>query len=240
MSCRTAGLDSRRGEHGAEAVTISVVLGEDTMLFREGIRAVLELEDDVELVAEAGTYDDLLAAVDTHRPDVVLTDIRMPPSQTDEGIRAATEIERRHPGTGVVVLSQYVEPGYAAHLFERGSTGRGYLLKERVGHPGELGDAIRRIADGGSIVDPRVVDALMQTRSGPDADPLADLSDREREVLAEMASGASNAAIGERLHISPRSVEKHVASIFMKLHLEPSAETNRRVQAVLVHLGAAS
>jgi len=221
-------------------VTTSVVLAEDTLLMREGIRSVLSLEDDVELLAEVGTYDELLAAVDEHRPDVVLTDIRMPPTQTDEGIRAAAEIEVRHPGTGVVVLSQYVEPMYAARLFERGSQGRGYLLKERVGHPGELGEAIRRIADGGSMVDPQVVDALMQSRVGASSDPLADLSDREREVLAEIATGASNAAIGERLHISPRSVEKHVASIFVKLHLEPSSETNRRVQAVLVHLGAAS
>ncbi|MFV0317200.1 MAG: LuxR C-terminal-related transcriptional regulator [Microthrixaceae bacterium] len=221
-------------------MTTSVVLAEDTLLMREGIRAVLALEDDIELVAEVGTYDDLLVAVDEHRPDVVLTDIRMPPSQTDEGIRAANEITERHRGTGVVVLSQYVEPAYATHLFASGSEGRGYLLKERVGHPGELGVAIRRVAEGGSMVDPRVVDALMQTRSGADDDPLAELSDREREVLAEMASGASNIAIGERLHISPRSVEKHVASIFVKLQLEQSPETNRRVQAVLVHLGARS
>lgn len=219
-------------------VTTSVVLAEDTLLMREGIRAVLALEDDIELVAEVGTYDDLLDAVDSQRPDVVLTDIRMPPTQTDEGIRAANEITERHRGTGVVVLSQYVEPTYAAHLFAHGSEGRGYLLKERVGDPGELGDAIRRVAAGGSMVDPRVVDALMQARPGAGDDPLVDLSDREHEVLAEMASGASNIAIGERLHISPRSVEKHVASIFMKLHLEPSPETNRRVQAVLVHLGA--
>ncbi len=220
-------------------MTTRVVLAEDTLLMREGIRAVLELEDDIELVAEVGSYDELLLAIETHVPDVVLTDIRMPPSQTDEGIRAANAVGKRYPATGVVVLSQYVEPAYAARLFERGSQGRGYLLKERVGHPGELGDAIRKVADGGSIVDPQVVDVLIESRSDAGFDPLAELSEREREVLAEMATGASNNAIGEALHISPRSVEKHVASIFVKLQLEPSPETNRRVRAVLVHLGAA-
>lgn len=216
--------------------TIRVALAEDSLLMREGIRAVLSLEDDVEVIDEFTTADDLLAAMPTLRPDAVVTDIRMPPTHTDEGIRAANRIRADHPSTGVVVLSQYVEPEYAIHLFAHGSQGRGYLLKERVADPGELHSAIRTVVDGGSVMDPQVVDALMADRA-PAPTLLDRLTDREREVLAQMAAGSSNGAIGETLFISARSVEKHIASVFTKLDLPPDDTTNRRVRAVLVHLG---
>ncbi len=205
---------------------------------REGISASLALDDDLDLVAACGSYDELLAAVELHRPDVVLTDIRMPPSQTDEGIRAANLIRDTNPGTGVVVLSQYVEPDYAVRLFAAGSDGRAYLLKERVGDIDELASAIRRVAEGGSVLDPKVVDALIEGRSKEASSVLDRLTDREREVLAEMAKGGSNAAIGEALFISARSVEKHIGSIFTKLDLPETDDVHRRVRAVLVYLGA--
>jgi len=205
---------------------------------REGISASLALDDDLDLVAACGSYDELLAAVERHRPDVVLTDIRMPPTQTDEGVRAANLIRDTYPGTGVVVLSQYVEPDYAVRLFAAGSDGCAYLLKERVGDIDELASAIRRVAEGGSALDPKVVDALIEGRSKEAASVLDRLTDREREVLAEMAKGGSNAAIGEALFISARSVEKHVGSIFTKLDLPETDDVHRRVRAVLVYLGA--
>lgn len=203
---------------------------------REGICASIELDDELELVAACGSYDDLLTAVDLHRPDVVLTDIRMPPTQTDEGIRAADHIRTEYPEIGVVVLSQYVEPDYAERLFADGSDGRAYLLKERVGDIAELSAAIRRVAAGGSVLDPSVVDALIDGRSGNVSSVLDRLTEREREVLAEMATGGSNAAIGATLFISARSVEKHIGSIFTKLDLPETDDINRRVRAVLVYL----
>ncbi len=160
----------------------------------------------------------------------------MPPTQTDEGIRAASEIRASNPDVGVVVLSQYVEPDYAMRLFEEGSNGRAYLLKERVGDVEELAWAIRRVADGGSVVDPKVVDALINARTDATPTVLDRLTDRESEVLAEIAKGGTNAAVGEALFISPRSVEKHVNSIFMKLDLSHETDTNRRVRAVLLYL----
>ena len=192
------------------------------------------------MVASCGSYADLLAAVETHRPDVVLTDIRMPPTQTDEGIRAADHIRTEYPGIGVVVLSQYVEPDYAMRLFADGSDGRAYLLKERVGDIAELSAAIRRVAAGGSVLDPSVVDALIDGRASNAPSVLDRLTEREREVLAEMATGGSNAAIGANLFISPRSVEKHIGSIFTKLDLPETDDVNRRVRAVLVYLAAAA
>ena len=206
---------------------------------REGIGALLALDDELELVESCESYDELIAAVDHHHPDIVITDIRMPPTQTDEGIRAANHIRDRHPDMGVVVLSQYVEPEYAVNLFESGSEGRAYLLKERVADLSELGAAIRRVAEGGSVVDPRVMDALMASKANRESSVLDRLTDREREVLAEMAKGGSNAAIGEALFISARSVEKHINSIFTKLDLPPTDDLNRRVRAVLIHLGVA-
>jgi DNA-binding NarL/FixJ family response regulator len=182
----------------------------------------------------------LLASVAEHDPDVVVTDIRMPPTQTDEGIRAANEIRASNPDVGVVVLSQYVEPDYAMRLLEGGSGGRAYLLKERVGDAEELVSAIRRVADGGSVVDPKVVDALIDARRTSTSTVLDRLTEREGEVLAEIAKGGTNVAVGEALFISPRSVEKHVNSIFMKLDLSHEEDTNRRVRAVLLYLADAN
>ena len=205
---------------------------------REGIISVLALSDEIDLVDSCGSYDELIAAVAEHEPDVVITDIRMPPTQTDEGIRAANEIRKMHPDIGVVVLSQYVEPDYAMTLFDEGSDGRAYLLKERVGDVEELATAVKRVADGGSVVDPKVVDALIEARTR--ASSVVDrLTERETEVLAEIAKGGTNAAVGQALFISPRSVEKHVNSIFMKLDLSDETDSNRRVRAVLLYLADA-
>jgi DNA-binding NarL/FixJ family response regulator len=216
-------------------VTIRVIVAEDALITREGIVRLLERLDGVEVVGEAGDRDELFAAVDALHPDVVITDIRMPPTHTDEGIRAAVELRDLHPDVGVVVLSQYVEPGWAVELLGGGSARRAYLLKERVAQPAELHDAIRRVAEGGSVVDPQVVEALIaaQSRTGP----LAVLSPREREVLAEIATGRSNAAIAEQLVLSQRAVEKHINSLFGKLGLGEQPELHRRVTAVLLHLG---
>jgi DNA-binding NarL/FixJ family response regulator len=219
-------------------VAVRIVLAEDSYLMREGISALLALDDELELVAGCENYDELMAAVAEHEPDVVLTDIRMPPTQTDEGIRAAREIRAAFPSTGVVVLSQYVEPAYAMKLFSDGSEGMAYLLKERVGDLDELAAAIGRVADGGSVIDPKVVDTLIDAKARQAPSILERLSEREAEVLAEMAAGGSNTAIGEALFISPRSVEKHINSIFTKLDLPPADDTHRRVRAVVMYLGA--
>lgn len=219
-------------------MVLRLVLAEDSYLMREGIGALFALDDDLDLVATCETHEGLMAAVTEHRPDVVITDIRMPPTQTDEGIRAARQIRTEHPEIGVVVLSQYVEPDYAMRLFEDGSEGRAYLLKERVADLDELSAAIRRVHEGGSVVDPKVVDALISARSRDDGSSILDrLTEREQEVLAEMAKGGTNAAIGEALFISARSVEKHIGSIFTKLDLSESVDANRRVSAVLLYLG---
>ena len=218
-------------------MALRLVLAEDSFLMREGISALLALDDELELVAACESYDELLAAVEQHRPDVVLTDIRMPPTQSDEGIRAAIVIRAEHPRTGVVVLSQYVEPEYAMRLFENGSDGRAYLLKERVADLDELGGAIRRVADGGSVIDPKVVEALIGVETNREPNALDRLTERERDVLAEMATGKSNSSIGEALFISARSVEKHINAIFTKLDLVQTDDVHRRVQAVLVYLG---
>ena len=218
---------------------LRVVLAEDSLLMREGIASVLALTDEIDLVESCEDYDGLIRAVAEHEPDVVVTDIRMPPTQTDEGIRAANEIRTSNPDVGVVVLSQYVEPDYAVRLFEEGSNGRAYLLKERVADVNELATAIRRVADGDSVVDPKVVDALIEARISKTTSIVDRLTEREREVLAEIAKGGTNAAVGQALFISPRSVEKHVNSIFMKLDLSHEADTNRRVRAVLLYLANA-
>lgn len=206
---------------------------------REGIAAVLAMSPDIELIATCANLDELLRAVTEHGPDVVVTDIRMPPSQTDEGIRAANLLRKDHPSIGVVVLSQYVEPAYATNLFEEGSEGRAYLLKERVGDPDELASAIRQVATRGSVIDPKVVDALIATRSKEQNSVINRLTEREVEVLSEMAKGGSNTAIGATLFISSRSVEKHINSIFTKLDLAQEPDSNRRVRAVLVYLSEA-
>ena len=211
-----------------------VVVAEDAFIVREGVRMLLE-NAGYELCAAVEDYDELIEAVEEHGPDVVITDIRMPPTRTDEGIRAAREIRETHPGTGVVVLSQYVEPVYALNLFNAGADGLAYLLKERLGDLGQLENAISEVMAGRSVIDPRVVDALVEARTRPQS-PLERLTDREREVIAEIAQGLTNSAIAEDLYVSERAVEKHINSIFTKLDLVPEKETNRRVRAVLMFL----
>jgi DNA-binding NarL/FixJ family response regulator len=218
---------------------IRIVVAEDNALLRDGIRRILESEDDLEMVAACGSLDELMDAVEQHEPDVVVTDIRMPPTGTDEGIRAAADLRTSRPQVGVVVLSQFVSPQYAVALLDQGSAARAYLLKDRVADVDDLVDAIRVVARGGSVIDPKVVDELVRARTRADRSPLEHLTPREREVLAEMASGKSNAAIAASLVLSERAVEKHINSIFSKLHLVEEADVNRRVKAVLLYLSAA-
>ena len=203
------------------------------MLTREGIIRVLA-DAGVEVVGEAADVDGLMRAVATRKPDCVVVDIRMPPTNTDEGIVAAQRIRELHPGVGVLVLSQYVEPGYALRLLEEQAGATGYLLKDRVGDPAVLVDALRRLREGDTVVDPAIVSRLLARRREPD--PVEELSGRERDVLALLAEGLSNAAIAHRLFISERTVEAHVKQIFAKLEIDQSAETNRRVLAVLAFL----
>lgn len=212
------------------------VLAEDSYLMREGIRLLIEEEDDLDLVASCGDLGSLLDAVEEHAPDVVITDIRMPPTNSDEGIRAARELRDQHPDVGVLVLSQYVEPAWAMRLLEDGSAGRGYLLKERVGDLNELTRAVRTIADGGSVIDPQVVDALVEARIAQERSLLSRLTDRELEVLGTIAQGHNNAGIAAKLHLSERAVEKHISSIFSKLDLAGEERAHRRVRAVLLYL----
>jgi DNA-binding NarL/FixJ family response regulator len=213
-----------------------VILGEDSFIVREGLRELLAAEPGVDVVAVAGDLDGLLGVVGEQDPDVVITDIRMPPSHTDEGIQAATALRESHPHTGVVVLSQYSHPGYVLALLESGSDGRAYLLKERVHDVGQLISAIDAVAGGGSVIDPKIVEVLVAARTRAARSPLADLTERERTVLAEIAQGKSNIAIAESLHLSKRAVEKHTHSIFGKLRLTGSAEVSKRVRAALLFL----
>ncbi len=216
--------------------TIRVALAEDHVLLREGISRLVSGNEDFELVGVASDLPQLLAVVAEQQPDVVVTDIRMPPTGTDEGIRAASWIYQNHPHTGVVVLSQYVAPAYAVALLEHGSAGRAYLLKERVSSVDELARAIRTVAQGGSVIDPRVVDELVRSRSGERQPGLSSLTPRESEILGEMAQGKSNSAIAAALFVTERAVEKHTNSIFAKLGLSEEKDVNRRVKAVLVFL----
>ena len=212
-----------------------MVLAEDNYLLREGVSRLIEAQPDLELVAACEDFDSLIAAVDAERPDDVLTDIRMPPTGTDEGIRAADYVRRTLPDAGVVVLSQYADPQYALKFLENGSRGRGYLLKERVSDLDQLLVAIQEVARGGSVIDPKVIDALVAARSrGPS--PLRDLTVRESEVLSQMAQGKNNAAIAAALVLSERAVEKHINSLFSKLGLSEERDVNRRVKAVLLFL----
>jgi DNA-binding NarL/FixJ family response regulator len=217
-------------------VPIRVILAEDSYLVREGVARLLATIDEIELVAGVEDYDGLLAAVDEHSPDVVLTDIRMPPTGTDEGIRAANELRARHPDIGVVVLSQYADPEYAIALLDHGSNGRAYLLKERVSDVDQLLHAITEVSRGGSVIDPRVVEALVEARSRREQSPLEHLTPREREVLAEMAQGRNNAGVAAALALSERAVEKHINSVFAKLALAEEPDVHRRVKAVLLYL----
>jgi DNA-binding NarL/FixJ family response regulator len=213
--------------------TIRVVLGEDNLLAREGIVRLLERSDDIELVEAYGDLQSLRAAVDALRPDVVVTDIRMPPDYSDEGVRLASELRASHPEIGVVVLSMHAEAVHAMALFEKGSNGRAYLLKDRLREGDELARAITEVARGGALVDPEVVDELLDLRPPK---KIGVLTDREHEVLALIAQGLSNAAIGEELTITKRAVEHHVNSIFAKLELRGDAQVDRRVRAALMYL----
>ncbi|GAA1309777.1 response regulator [Planotetraspora silvatica] len=205
---------------------------------REGVRRVLDLQDDLEVVGTAADLPQLLAAVGEHAPDVVVTDIRMPPTSTDEGIQAAIGFQASRPGMGVVVLSQYAEPAYATPLLATGSAGRAYLLKERVGDPQVLIHAVRTVAAGGSVIDPAVVEALVTDSIRAKTSPLSGLTARERDVLAQIAQGRSNAAVGAALFLTERAVEKHINALFAKLGLGAEPDVNRRVMAVLLYLSA--
>ncbi len=212
------------------------MLAEDHVLLREGISRLVAANDDMELAGTAGDLPALLELIEREQPAVVVTDIRMPPTGTDEGIQAAAWARQHHPGIGVVVLSQYVAPGYAVALLEHGSAGRAYLLKERIGNVDELAAAIRAVAAGGSVIDPMVVDELVRSRTSDSQLGLGSLTPRELEILAEMAQGKSNSAIAAALFVTERAVEKHTNSIFAKLGLSEERDVNRRVKAVLVYL----
>jgi DNA-binding NarL/FixJ family response regulator len=217
-------------------VPIRLVLAEDHYLVREGILRLLEARPDLDVVAVCDDLSSLLAAVEAERPDVVLSDIRMPPSDTDEGIQAAERLRETHPEIGVVVLSQYANPSYALALFQGGSARRAYLLKERVTDLEELEAAIRAVAEGGSVIDSKVVDALVAENARRDDSPLSELTARERDVLREMAEGKNNAAIADALLLTERSVEKVIHSIFLKLGLTWETAIHKRVKAVIFYL----
>jgi DNA-binding NarL/FixJ family response regulator len=215
---------------------IRLVLAEDHLIVREGVRRLLETQPDLEIAAVCGDLDSLLAAVKTERPDVVITDIRMPPGNTDEGIQAAERLRETDPDVGVVVLSQYATPSYALALLKSGSARRAYLLKERVQEPEQLVSAIRAVAEGGSVIDPKVVEALVAENARGEESRFNQLTPRERDVLREMAAGKSNAAIGGSLFLAERSVEKVIHSIFLKLGLTWEADVHKRVKAVIIYL----
>ncbi|MFL5825197.1 MAG: response regulator [Thermoleophilaceae bacterium] len=217
-------------------MAIRLALAEDSGLVREGIRRLLETQPDLDVVASCDSLDSLLDAVEAQHPDVVLTDIRMPPDGVDEGIQAAQHLRETSPEVGVVVLSQYAEPGYALALLEHGSERRAYLLKDRVDDLDQLVTTIHAVAAGGSVIDPKVVEALVAAKARQERSVLAELTPREREVLGEMAQGKSNAAIAESLVITQRSVEKYVHAIFAKFGLAWEDNVHRRVKAVLVFL----
>ncbi|MGH8976745.1 MAG: response regulator transcription factor [Acidimicrobiia bacterium] len=215
---------------------LRVVVADDNLLVREGVVKLLDHQDGVEVVATCGSYGDLMEATAREAPDVVVTDIRMPPSGTDEGVRAALALRDESPSVGVVVLSQYADPAYALALLERGSEGRAYLLKERVSDPGQLVHAITEVARGGSVIDPVVVESLVKARAQRPASPVDRLTPREREVLEQMAQGRNNAGIAQALHLSERAVEKHINALFSKLDLGEEVDVHRRVKAVLLFL----
>ncbi len=215
-------------------MTLRIVLADDSLLLREGIARLLA-EAGFEVVAQAGDATDLIKAVREHEPDVVITDIRMPPTHTDEGLRAAEAIRAEHGrSVGILVLSQYVETTFALRLVADGEGGMGYLLKDRVDDLDELSDAVRRVAKGGSVIDPAVVAQLVGRRR--EKSPIDDLTEREREVLSLIAEGRSNQAICDQLFLAPKTVEAHIANIFSKLELLPAPDDHRRVLAVLAYL----
>ena len=215
---------------------VSIAVADDSLIVREGIAQLLAEHPDIEVVASCPDLDSLIAAVDDERPDVVVTDIRMPPTHTDEGIRLAALLRERHPDVGVVVLSNYAEAGFALALLDSGSEGRAYLLKERIHSRTQLAAAIQSVAAGGSVMDPKIVEPLVTAKSRAVHSPLAELTAREREVLSEIAQGKSNAAIADSLVLTKRAVEKHINSIFLKLSLSDSEDVSKRVKATLLFL----
>jgi DNA-binding NarL/FixJ family response regulator len=217
-------------------VTIKVLLAEDNALLRQGLERLIAHDDALELVGSVADLPSLQKAVVEHEPDVVVSDIRMPPTKTDEGIQIALQLRQERPQVGVVLLSQHADAVFALKLLEGGSGGRAYLLKERVGDVGELTSAVERVAEGGSVIDPTVVEQLVAANRGPQDTPLTTLTPRELEVLGEMAQGKSNAAIAATLFLSERAIEKHTNSIFAKLGLSEERDLNRRVKAVLLYL----
>jgi len=217
-------------------MAIRVVLADDSFIVREGMRELLQSVEQLDVVAACGDLDSLRDAIAREHPEVVLTDIRMPPTNTDEGIRMAEELRASAPSIGVVVLSQYADAEYAMALFEKGAAGRAYLLKERVSDLDQLVNAIQQVARGGSVIDARVVENLIAARSRHQRSPLADLTTREREVLAAVAEGRNNAAIADAFHLTGGAVEKHISSIFSKLGLTEEATVHRRVKATLLYL----
>lgn len=214
----------------------SVVLAEDSYIVREGMRMLFDASDELDLVATCESYDELMAAVAERPPDVVITDIRMPPTRTEEGVQAALEIRSRWPDTGVVVLSQYVEAGYVLSLFEHGTAGLAYLLKERVGDLKQIVSAVEKVRSKGSVIDPKVVEVLVEARAARAGSKLDRLTPRELEILEQLAEGKTNAAIARDLYLSERAVEKHINSIFTKLDLSFDEDVNKRVRAVVVWL----
>src|SRR3954453_8337847 len=213
-----------------------IALCEDSLIVREGVRQLLAADPEMEVVAAVADAASLRDACERERPDVVITDIRMPPTHTDEGIRLAAELRERDPGIGVVVLSQYDDPIYALALLDHGSDRRAYLLKHRVHNRAELTAAIRAVCDGGSMIDPKIVEALVRARGDAERSPLNELTAREREVLGEIAQGKSNTAIAESLFLPKRAVEKHINAIFLKLGLSDSQDVSKRVKAALMLL----
>jgi DNA-binding NarL/FixJ family response regulator len=221
-------------------MALRVVFAEDNYLVREGTSALLREVEEIDLVGTAADLQGLLDGVESHRPDVVLTDIRMPPTNTTEGIEAAKQIRAEHPSIGVVVLSQFADEDYAYDLLKEGAAGLGYLLKERVAEIDELVRALKEVAAGGSVLDPKVVEGLVGRRSERENSPLERLTEREGDVLQQIAEGKNNAAIAEALTLSPRAVEKHINSIFQKLDLSEEPRVHRRVMAVLTFLKGTS
>ena len=215
---------------------IRIALGEDSLIVREGVHQLLSLDPSVEIVAAVADQLSLRKACEDEQPDVVLTDIRMPPTHTDEGIRLAAELRETHPRMGVVILSQFSDPIYALALLEHGSDGRAYLLRERVHNRAELMAAIRAVAEGGSMIDPKVVESLVVARGRAQSSPLNELTSRELQVLGEIAQGKSNTAIAESLYLTKRAVEKHINAIFWKLGLADAADVSKRVKAALMFL----
>jgi len=233
---RSAGLATVAWRDHASPMPVRVALADDNLLVREGIAQLLAGEPDIEVIASCDDLDSLLEAIEEHRPDVVVTDIRMPPTHTDEGIRLAALLRDSHPQIGVVVLSNYAEAGFAMALLESGSEGRAYLLKDRVHSRTQLASAIHSVAVGGSVMDPKIVEPLVSAKARSERSPLAQLTSREREVLSEIAQGKNNAAIADSLVLTKRAVEKHINAIFLKLNLSDIQDVSKRVTATLMFL----